>query len=81
VPSPMYMRLPPFVDAWFFPASLTHKPPAQGSKWEETGLDPRLEVMSPRFFLRLTFAALVLVALVSALAQLAVGRRPALLGA
>jgi hypothetical protein len=36
--------------------------------------------MSPRFFLRMTFAALVLVALVSALAQLAVGRRPVLLG-
>ena len=49
-------------------------------KREEKKLDPRLEVMSPRFLLRMTFAALVVLALVSALAQLAAGRRPVLLG-
>jgi hypothetical protein len=43
-------------------------------------LDPRLEVMSPRFLLRVAFAALVLAAVLGALAQLAAGRRPVLLG-
>src|SRR6266545_4557255 len=49
-------------------------------KREETRLDPRLEAVSPRFFLRVAFAALVLAALVGALVQLVAGRRPVLLG-
>jgi hypothetical protein len=49
-------------------------------KGEETRLDPRLEAVSPRSFLRVAFAALVLAALLGALAQLAAGRRPVLLG-
>jgi hypothetical protein len=49
-------------------------------KREETRLDPRLEAVSPRFFLRVAFAALVLAALLGALAQLVAGRRPVLLG-
>ena len=40
----------------------------------------RKEAVSPRFFLRVAFAALVLAALLGALAQLAAGRRPVLLG-
>jgi len=81
VPSPMYMRLPPFVVDSSFPAGLTHKPRQNGSeRREERKLDPRLGVVSPRFLLRMTFAALVVLALVSALAQLAAGRRPVLLG-
>jgi hypothetical protein len=49
-------------------------------KREETRLDPRLEAVSPRFFLRVAFAALFLAALLGALAQLVAGRRPVLLG-
>src|SRR6266508_2521021 len=49
-------------------------------KREETRLDPRPEAVSPRFFLRVAFAALVLAALLGALAQLVAGRRPVLLG-
>src|SRR5215216_1034744 len=52
----------------------------RSKKREETSLDPRLEGVSPRFFLRVAFAALVLAALLGALAQLAAGRRPVLLG-
>jgi hypothetical protein len=81
VPSPMYMRLPPFVADCFFPAGSTHKPTSPGSeKREEKRLDRRLEAVSPRFFLRVAFAALVLAALLGALTQLAAGRRPVLLG-
>jgi hypothetical protein len=81
VPSPMYMRLPPFVADCFFPAGSTHKPTSPGpKKGEETSLDPRLEGVSPRVFLRVAFAALVLAAFLGALAQLAAGRRPVLLG-
>jgi hypothetical protein len=80
VPTPMYMRLPPFVVDCFFPARFTHKPRQRFEKREETRLDLRPEAVSPRFFLRVAFAALVLAALLGALAQLAAGRRPVLLG-
>jgi hypothetical protein len=81
VPTPMYMRLPPFAVDCFFsgefdPQTRSHR----SKKREETSLDPRLEGVSPRFFLRVAFAALVLAALLGALAQLAAGRRPVLLG-
>jgi hypothetical protein len=81
VPTPMYMRLPPFrgrllFSGGFDPQTRSHR----SKKREETSLDPRLEGVSPRFFLRVAFAALVLAALLGALAQLAAGRRPVLLG-
>jgi hypothetical protein len=60
----------------FDPQTRSHR----SKKREETSLDPRLEGVSPRFFLRVAFAALVLAALLGALAQLAAGRRPVLLG-
>jgi hypothetical protein len=60
----------------FDPQTRSHR----SKKREETSLDPRLEGVSPRFFLRVAFAALVLAALLGALVQLAAGRRPVLLG-
>ena len=81
MPSPMYMRLPPFVVDSFFSDGSDPQTTSRGSKKrEETRLDPRLEAVRPRFFLRVAFAALVLAALLGALAQLAAGRRPVLLG-
>src|SRR5512133_631654 len=63
---------PSFRVRLLFPASSTHKPTSPGSeKREETRLDPRPEAVSPRFFLRVAFAALVLAALFGALTQLA----------
>jgi hypothetical protein len=71
---------PSFRSRLIFSGGFVPQTSPNGSKREENGLSPRLEAMSARFLLRMTFAALVVVALLSALAQLAVGRRPVLLG-
>jgi hypothetical protein len=71
---------PSFRGRLVFSGGFTPQTSSRGLKKEETRLEPRLEVVSPRFLLRMTFAALVVLALVSALAQLAAGRRPVLLG-
>jgi hypothetical protein len=47
---------------------------------EEGSYERRLVAMSPRVALRLAFVVLALVAMTAALAELASGRRPVLLG-
>jgi hypothetical protein len=72
---------PSFRGRLLFSGGFDSQTTSHGSRMrEEDGLDPRLEAVSPRFFLRVAFAALVLAALLGALAQLAAGHRPVLLG-
>jgi hypothetical protein len=77
VPSPMYMRASLLSVALIVPSPGSRKPCGHGKKHRPCGV---LSAMSSRFVLRLGLAALVLVALLGAVSQLAVGRRPVLLG-
>jgi hypothetical protein len=77
VPSPMYMRASLLSVTLIVPSPESCKPCGQGKKHRPCGV---LWAMSSRFVLRLGLAALVLVALLGAVSQLAVGRRPVLLG-
>jgi hypothetical protein len=79
VPSPMYMRLPPFRSPELFSGSREPQTSEDDSR-EERRPESRPVGMNPRFLVRLAFVVVVLVALAGAFVQLAGGRRPVLLG-
>ena len=77
VPRPTYMASLLSVGTHFFRhlSPQTSRPNREGAACE-----CRLEIMSPRLLIRIAFLLIALLAVSAALSELALGRRPVLLG-